>query len=298
MSLLDATIPANTEAVKLGAQRIRELKAAINATLGLIFSDSSVPTWVTNIIPGASLVNASVTDTQLATAAVITAKLAAGAVTAAKATPDAFFYATGTFGAGTPCTYTITLSPALGALTTGAKIVFKASAANTGATNLIINGLTSTALKKNRIIALAAGDIASGQIVEATYDGSNFQMLTPPATAVSSTGTDFVAAAAGAAKVWAKFHWSGSAIVIDESLNVSGIVRNGTGDYTISFTTPFAAGTFSYSVSVKGDGAVGNAATADTGAAGAKRIKVYSSDLERITAADLSEVCFQAWGTQ
>lgn len=44
----------------------------------------------------------------------------------------------------------------------------------------------------------------------------------------------------GVAKASCLLTWNGSTYVISESYNVSGIVVNGTGDVTISFTTPFA----------------------------------------------------------
>lgn len=42
------------------------------------------------------------------------------------------------------------------------------------------------------------------------------------------------------AKAWCKFNGSG-AVSLDASENVSSITDNGTGDYTINFTTPFAS---------------------------------------------------------
>lgn len=48
----------------------------------------------------------------------------------------------------------------------------------------------------------------------------------------------------GVAKAWASWHWTGAAIVIDASFNVSSITRSGTGDYTINFTTAFATANY------------------------------------------------------
>lgn len=72
MALLDATIPANSEAVKLGAQRIRELKTDLNAALALLYDDD------------ATLKDASIGTDQLVALAVTAAKIAADAVTTAK----------------------------------------------------------------------------------------------------------------------------------------------------------------------------------------------------------------------
>ena len=47
-----------------------------------------------------------------------------------------------------------------------------------------------------------------------------------------------------AAKAWAVFHWSGSAIVIDASYNISSITRTAAGIYTVNFTTAFATANY------------------------------------------------------
>ena len=41
----------------------------------------------------------------------------------------------------------------------------------------------------------------------------------------------------GSAKAWVNFGYVSSAITIRKSYNVSSVTRNGTGDYTINFTT-------------------------------------------------------------
>ncbi|HEX5509831.1 MAG TPA: hypothetical protein VFX37_15125 [Pseudolabrys sp.] len=43
-----------------------------------------------------------------------------------------------------------------------------------------------------------------------------------------------------ASKAWASFKYNGSAIVINDSNNISSITRNSVGDYTVNFTTAFA----------------------------------------------------------
>jgi len=61
-------------------------------------------------------------------------------------------------------------------LTEGLKISFKAANANTGASTLDINGLGTITIKQRDGSVLQAGDIAAGEIVELTYDGSSFLM--------------------------------------------------------------------------------------------------------------------------
>lgn len=77
---------------------------------------------------------------------------------------------------GSANAYAVTLSPALDAHIAGMPIRFKANFTNTGAATLNINGLGEVALKKNVNIALAAGDILSGQVYTVIYDGTNYQL--------------------------------------------------------------------------------------------------------------------------
>mgnify|MGYP001202504890 CR=1 FL=1 len=79
---------------------------------------------------------------------------------------------------GTVDAYAVTLRPAPSAYTTGLLIRFKAISANTGACTLDVNTLGAIALKKNVSQDLANGDILAGQVVEAVYDGTNFQTVT------------------------------------------------------------------------------------------------------------------------
>jgi hypothetical protein len=78
--------------------------------------------------------------------------------------------------------YVVTLSPKP-LLVPGSEVVFKAANANTGASTLVVNGGSPIAITKQGATALASGDIAEGQIVTVTYDGTNWQM------AVGGTGS-------------------------------------------------------------------------------------------------------------
>lgn len=87
--------------------------------------------------------------------------------------------------------YVITPSPLIGAYTTGQIFTFKAANTNTGASTLAVNGFAATPIKKlDGATALIAGDIVAGQIVEVEFDGTNFQMTSPPAntTAIALPG--------------------------------------------------------------------------------------------------------------
>jgi hypothetical protein len=80
---------------------------------------------------------------------------------------------------GTANAYVVTLSPVPASLTAliGAPVRFKAANACTGASTLNVNGLGAAAIKhQDGASALTTGDIVAGQVVEAFYDGTYFQI--------------------------------------------------------------------------------------------------------------------------
>lgn len=102
---------------------------------------------------------------------------------------DSGSYAVATL-ATSPDVYNLTLSPAPSAYTTGMVVRFKAGTGCNGATNLNVNSLGSKDLFSRAGSELAAGDIATGQLVEAVYDGTSFlchALYTLTASAVSES---------------------------------------------------------------------------------------------------------------
>ena len=80
---------------------------------------------------------------------------------------------------GTANAYVITFAagqPIPTAYTPGMKVSFKALNANTAASTVNVNGLGAVSIRRATGVALSAADINSGQVVELTYDGTNFQM--------------------------------------------------------------------------------------------------------------------------
>lgn len=72
-------------------------------------------------------------------------------------------------------------TPALGSYAAGNFLRFKANHTNTGAATINVNSLGAKTIKRrDGATDVAAGDIVSGQLVEICYDGTNFQMLSPP----------------------------------------------------------------------------------------------------------------------
>jgi hypothetical protein len=79
MGYLNDSVPADSEAVKLGASRIRALQTQLNAVISQIFSDAGtfLPKWITTSM----IQDGAVTSTQIADASVTTSKLASRSVT-------------------------------------------------------------------------------------------------------------------------------------------------------------------------------------------------------------------------
>lgn len=94
---------------------------------------------------------------------------------------------------GVANTYAVTLSPVPASLSSGQTVSFLANFTNVDASGstLNVNGLGAKPLKRNYNIALAGADITAGQIVQASYDGANFQVISPLGNTV---GESFVGA--------------------------------------------------------------------------------------------------------
>ncbi len=96
------------------------------------------------------------------------------AVSAGAIQKSTLTYAT---ASGLPGVYAVFLPVAPAVYSAGMTVTFKANVANTGATTLNVNGLGTRPIYKNGSIALAANDIAAGQIVTVICDGTNFQIV-------------------------------------------------------------------------------------------------------------------------
>lgn len=71
----------------------------------------------------------------------------------------------------------INLNPPLTQYVQGMILNFKTSASNTGPVSIQVNGLPLVSLKKNGSFNLDSLDLAADQMVNAIYDGTNFQVL-------------------------------------------------------------------------------------------------------------------------
>lgn len=90
--------------------------------------------------------------------------------------------------AGSSNAYTLSVTSNITAYVAGQKFYFKANHENSGTATLNVNSLGAKTIKKvDGATNLASADIKNGQYVLVIYDGTNFQMLSPPGTAAGST---------------------------------------------------------------------------------------------------------------
>ncbi len=123
--------------------------------------------------------------------------------------------------AGSANAYTLNIDDQFDTLTAGVKIKFNANFGNTGAATINVESLGAVSLKKNHDQDLVSGDVESGQIVEAVYDGTNFQIVSPLATAIQG-----VAGANTEVAVWDS---DGRLSSVDTTLSDSAMEINASG---------------------------------------------------------------------
>lgn len=162
-------------------------------------------------------------------------------------------------GAGTGNAQTVTLSPAITSLTVGLRVQWIPAHANTitsppSAPTLAVSGLTATAIIKAGGAALAAGDLSTTAVADAIYDGTYFELQNPQTTSGGGgSGSPYTYCASGCSTtvpagpasftITAAVHGQGVnayAYGFDSSnaqlFNLN-VVRNSSGDLTISYVT-------------------------------------------------------------
>lgn len=184
---------------------------------------------------------------------------------------------------GVASTYTIALSPAAVGYTAGLFITFKPGNTNTSSSSINVNSLGAKTIVNGRGGNVASGEIVAGKPLSLVYDGTVF--VTP---------TGFSAADQSAAKAWGR--WSGTAtgtVTALSSFNVSTILKNGTGDWTVVFTTAFANANYAAIVS----SGAGNANIVATNSQQTHSLRIICFDHTN-SLADPTTVQFVAYGTQ
>lgn len=137
-------------------------------------------------------------------------------------TPNEITVRTYAAGGGTAQAQTITLSPAATSLQNGLTVRWLPTAANSGGgPTLAVNGLTATTIKKCGTTALAANDLNTTTIAQATYDGSAFELMNPQVGAcgtlsagVADPGSNGVVVRTGAGTAAARTITGGAGIAV------------------------------------------------------------------------------------
>jgi len=150
---------------------------------------------------------------------------------------------------GDTASVTITCTPAIAGYTAGLELSWTWPATVAGAITIDAGPGAKNVVNSDGS-AMLAGQGLTGSVGKGIYDGTRFIFITPPAPATqaamktATTVGTFVSPAQmqnhpGVAKAWAT--WVGTStgtITANGSYNVSTIAREGTGTYSISFTTP------------------------------------------------------------
>jgi hypothetical protein len=147
----------------------------------------------------------------------------------------AHLYASSISGTNT-ITGTISTSPT--AYVTGQVYRFVAAGANTGAVTLNLNSIGAKAITKNGTVALAGGEIISGQAVEVIYDGTQFQLLDRigPVMGTAQTTTSGTAKDFTSIPPW----------VSEIAVSLVGVSTNGTSNYLLQLGTSSGVETSGY----------------------------------------------------
>jgi hypothetical protein len=100
--------------------------------------------------------------------------------------------------AGVANAYAVTLTHAPASYVAGLRVRFKAANACTGASTLNVNGLGVKSIKRYNGNALSPNDIVAGQMVDVSYDGTNFVMAGVHGASESAAASSATAAASSA----------------------------------------------------------------------------------------------------
>lgn len=84
---------------------------------------------------------------------------------------------------GTPTAYTATLASSVSSLASGTYLNVLIPTSNATGITLNVNSLGAKSIKKNVSTSLASGDLISGEVASLAFDGTNFQLVSPPANA-------------------------------------------------------------------------------------------------------------------
>lgn len=167
---------------------------------------------------------------------------------------------------GTADALTLTTVSGIGSHTSPRMLTFEASATNTGAATITIDGLASRDIKRNDGSALQAGDVTTGGIYMIAYESGidDYLLLNPTGQKLAAqsdmeTGTSTVLLVTPGLqhhhpahpKFWAYVTVSGGTPTLQTSHNVTSITDSGTGILTVTIATDFSSANWCCNASVE-----------------------------------------------
>jgi len=128
--------------------------------------------------------------------------------------------------------YTATMSPTVTAYVAGQTFRLKASFSNTGSATLSVDSLGAKTIKTRNGGVLGVGAIYSGDVIEVTYDGTDFYLMTPDFAVINLQNQTAVYGTIGG---------SGSAYTLTVSPTVTAYVAGQRFSGVLTFTNTGAA---------------------------------------------------------
>lgn len=113
---------------------------------------------------------------------------------------------------GSANAYTLTLSPAIVAYTTGQRFFAKIHAANTTTSTMAVNGLSALTIKKVDGSNVASGDLRLNKYYEFLYDGTNLQVIGEIFQNAATADAFFAALTASASQINSVANGSGASV--------------------------------------------------------------------------------------
>ncbi len=191
----------------------------------------------------------------------------------------------GTTG-GTTTAYTCTTAGEPNAITAGFVISVIVNATNTGASTLAVGGASAVAIRhQDGTTALVAGDIQTNHIATLVYDGSVFRLVSLGNRLRATTGgrvrSSFGAIGPSFIRSWVTF--TGTTGTILTSYNVSSVVRNSTGNYTITWSEDFGTSLYGVWAMAANVGGTGNLVFGESTKNGTSVVILATSDAGVLT---------------
>lgn len=191
----------------------------------------------------------------------------------------------GTTG-GTTTAYTCTTDEPANAISAGYILSVLINATNTGASTIAVDGSSAVAIRhQDGTTALEAGDLQTNHIATMIYDGTVFRLIglgnRLRATSGGRIRSNFGGIGPSFVRAWVSF--TGTTGSILTSYNVSGVTRNSTGNYTITWSEDFGTSLYPVFAMAANVGGTGNLVFGESTKNGTSVVILATSDAGTLT---------------